>query len=95
MREKVGCLPHTKKLFEVPEKLVTQRVNSSGQLLVTYDNEQHYCLDTTNVSVLDKELSVSIKYILVVLNSKMINWWFNDKFKMPTISGYELHQIPQ
>ena len=24
----------------------------------------------------------------------MINWWFNDEFKNPTISGYELHQIP-
>jgi hypothetical protein len=24
----------------------------------------------------------------------LINWWFNDEFKNPTISGYELHQIP-
>lgn len=24
----------------------------------------------------------------------MINWWFNDEFKNPTISGYKLHQIP-
>ena len=94
MREKVGCLPHTKELFEVPEKLITQRVNSSGQLLVTYDDKQHYCLDTTNVSVLEKDIEVDLKYLLVLLNSKLINWWFNDKFKMPTISGYELHQIP-
>ncbi|MBT3209832.1 MAG: N-6 DNA methylase [Bacteroidetes bacterium] len=94
MKEKVGCLPHTKELFEVPEKLITQRVNSSGQLLVTYDNQQYYCLDTTNVSVIENELEVNIKYILVLLNSRLINWWFNDKFKMPTISGYELHQIP-
>jgi hypothetical protein len=94
MREKVGCLPHTKELFEVPEKLITQRINSSGQLLVTYDAEQTYFLDTTNVSVIEKELNVNLKYILVILNSKLINWWFNDKFKMPTISGYELHQIP-
>ena len=28
------------------------------------------------------------------MNSKLINWWFNDEFKNPTISGYELHQIP-
>lgn len=94
MKEKVGCLPHTKELFEVPEKLIAQRVNSSGELLVTYDDKQHYCLDTTNVSVIEKELPVELKYILVLLNSNLINWWFNDKFKMPTISGYELHQIP-
>ncbi len=94
MKEKVGCLPHTKKLFEVKEKLITQRVNSSGELLVTYDDKQHYCLDTTNVSVIEKKLDIDLKYILVILNSRLINWWFNDKFKMPTISGYELHQIP-
>ena len=94
MREKVGCLPHTKELFEVPEKLITQRVNSSGELLVTYDDNQYYFLDTTNVSVIEKPLEVNLKYVLVILNSRLINWWFNDKFKMPTISGYELHQIP-
>jgi len=94
MREKVGCLPHSSELFEVPEKLITQRVNSSGQLLVTYDDKQYYFLDTTNVSVIEKPLEVDLKYILVLLNSRLINWWFNDKFKMPTISGYELHQIP-
>ncbi len=94
MKEKVGCLPHTKKLFEVDEKLITQRVNSSGQLLVTYDNEQHYCLDTTNVSIINKNVNINIKYLLAIMNSRLINWWFNDKFKMPTISGYELHQIP-
>ena len=94
MKEKVGCLPHTKELFEVPEKLITQRINSSGELLVAYDNEQYYCLDTTNVSVYDKNNKLSLKYLLLVLNSRLINWWFNDKFKMPTISGYELKQIP-
>ena len=47
MREKVGCVPYTKDFFETPEKLITQRVNSSSQLLVTYDNSQNYFLDTT------------------------------------------------
>jgi hypothetical protein len=32
MKEKAGCLPHTKELFLTPEKIITQRVNSSGQL---------------------------------------------------------------
>ena len=94
MREKTGSLPHSKALFEVPEKLITQRVNSSGQLLVAYDCEQYYCLDTTNVSVYDENSNYDLKYLLSILNSKLINWWFNDKFKMPTISGYELKQIP-
>lgn len=94
MKEKAGCLPHTKELFITPEKIITQRVNSSGQLLATYDNEQFFCLDTTNVSseIIDK--NYDLKFIVGVINSKLINWWFNDEFKNPTISGYELHQIP-
>jgi len=94
MKEKAGCLPHTKELFLTPQKIITQRVNSSGQLLATYDNEQFFCLDTTNISseIIDK--NCDLKFIVGVINSKLINWWFNDEFKNPTISGYELHQIP-
>ena len=96
MKEKAGCLPHSSDLFEVPEKLIIQRVNSSGQLLGTYDNTQIYTLDTTNISDYRnyKNKKFKLKYILALINSNLINWWFNDNFKMPTISGYELHQIP-
>jgi hypothetical protein len=96
MQEKAGALPHTAELFEVEEKLITQRVNSSGQLLVAYDNEKYFTLDTTNISDYrtKKYPEINLKYILALLNSKLINWWFNEIFKMPTISGYELHQIP-
>ena len=80
--------------YLTPEKIITQRVNSSGQLLATYDTEQYFCLDTTNISseVIDK--NCDLKFIVGTINSKLINWWFNDEFKNPTISGYELHQIP-
>ncbi len=95
MKEKVGCLPHTKEFFEVPEKLITQRVNSSMQLLVAYDANKNYFLDTTNVSRYDSWDKVhSMKYIAGVLNSKLINYWYCNRFKMPTIGLYELHSIP-
>jgi len=94
MKEKIGSLPHTKELFLAPEKIITQRVNSSGQLLVTYDREQFFCLDTTNVSSKIFNDNYSLKFLVGIMNSKLINWWFNDEFKNPTISGYELHQIP-
>ncbi|MBK7849795.1 MAG: N-6 DNA methylase [Bacteroidetes bacterium] len=95
MKEKVGCLPHSKEFFEVPEKLVTQRVNSSMQLLVAYDNQQNYFLDTTNVSRYESwDKLHSLKFIMAILNSKLINFWYCTKFKMPTIGLYELHSIP-
>ncbi len=95
MREKVGCLPHTKEFFEVPEKIVTQRVNSSMQLLAAYDDQQNYFLDTTNVSNYKTwNKSFSLKFVCGILNSKVVNYWYPHKYKMPTIGGYELSSIP-
>ena len=95
MRQKVGCVPHTKEFFDVPEKLVTQRVNSSRQLLVVYDNQQNYFLDTTNVSSYSTwDGKTPLKYLCGLLNSKLINFWYCKKYLMPTIGGYELHSIP-
>ena len=95
MREKVGCVPHSKGFFEVPEKLVTQRVNSSYQLLVAYDDSQQYFLDTVNVSNYSTwNGTTSLKYICGLLNSKLLNFWYCNKYRMPTIGGYELHSIP-
>ncbi len=95
MRQKVGCVPHSKEFFDVPEKLVTQRVNSSRQLLVAYDNQQNYFLDTTNVSNYSTWDEITpLKYLCGLLNSKLINFWYCKKYLMPTIGGYELHSIP-
>ncbi|OGU74923.1 MAG: hypothetical protein A2V93_04205 [Ignavibacteria bacterium RBG_16_34_14] len=95
MKKKVGSLPHSKELFEVPEKLISQRVNSSMQLLVAYDGGQNYFLDTTNVSRYESwDKKHSLKFILAILNSRLINYWYTNKYKMPTIGLYELHSIP-
>ena len=95
MKEKVGSLSHSKEFFEVPEKLVTQRVNSSMQLLVAYDDSKNYFLDTVNVSRYDSwDKKHSMKFVCGLLNSKLINYWYCNKYKMPTIGLYELHSVP-
>lgn len=94
MKEKAGSLPHKKSLFEQNIKIITQRVNSSNQLFAVADNEEFYCLDTTNVSQPNELTVENIIYICCLINSKLINYWFNGKYKNPTISGYELHSIP-
>ena len=95
MKAKTGCLPHSKDFFEVKEKLVTQRVNSSMQLLVAYDDQQRYFLDTVNVSQYKSWDGITpFKYLCGLLNSKLINYWYSHKYRMPTIGGYELESIP-
>lgn len=95
MKEKVGSVSYTKEFFEVPEKLVTQRVNSSMQLLCAYDDNGNYFLDTTNVSRYETwDKKTSLKYLCAILNSKVINYWYCNKYLMPTIGIYEMHTIP-
>ena len=95
MKEKVGCLPHSSSFFEVKEKIITQRVNSSMRLMAAYDDEQNYFLDTTNVSNYNTwDQRTSFKFLCGLLNSKLINFYYCYKYRMPTIGGYELHSIP-
>lgn len=95
MKEKVGCLPHSSSFFEVNEKIITQRVNSSMRLMAAYDDEQNYFLDTTNVSNYSTwDQKTPFKFICGLLNSKLINFYYCYKYRMPTIGGYELHSIP-
>ena len=93
MKKKTGSLPHTKELFEVPEKIILQRISKG--LCGCFDSKQMYALDTCLVSdttTLDK--AFSLKYILALLNSTLLNFWYHKKFVLPTVSGYELHQVP-
>ncbi len=93
MKEKVGSLPHSKSFFEVPEKLVMQRIGM--QLSVAYDDEQNYFLDTVNVSRYDSlDKNYSLKFLCGLLNSKVVNFWYHRKYQLPTIGGYELDSIP-
>ncbi len=94
MKEKAGSLPHSRKLFETEAKLITQRVNSSRRLIVAYDDSRLYALDTTNVSTDERNPEYSLHTLVAILNSKPINYWYAERFTAPTISGYELNQIP-
>ena len=93
MKKKAGCLPHSQAFFEPSEKLVMQRI--AKQLQVAYDNEQNYFLDTVNVSDMKTwDRKHSIKYVMALLNSKLLNYWYCKKYTMPTIGLYEIHAIP-
>jgi len=58
--------------FNSKEKLVMQRIGSG--LIATFDNKQHYCFNSTNM-ILKKDESYNLKYILALLNSKLINYY--------------------
>lgn len=67
-------------IFLSPEKLITQRIGGGNRVLVvSYDNKQNYTFNSTN-TILSKNAENNIKYILAILNSKLINWYYVNKF---------------
>jgi len=67
-------------IFLSPEKLITQRISGGLKPLVTsYDNEKYYTFNSTN-TILSKDDEYSLKYILALLNSRLINWYYVSKF---------------
>ena len=69
----------TKTIFEVPEKLLFRRV--SANLIFTYDNNQYYALNTIVVVTLKGEKYISLKYLLALLNSKLLNFYYVTEHK--------------
>jgi len=67
-------------IFLSPEKLITQRISGGLKPLVTsYDNNKYYTFNSTN-TILQKDKEYSLKYILALLNSRVINWYYVSKF---------------
>jgi hypothetical protein len=66
-------------IFESKEKLLFRRV--SANLIFAYDNKQHYCLNTIVVVNLKPGQKIKLKYLLAVLNSKFLNYFYKTKFK--------------
>jgi len=92
MNERVGAVPHTKEHFLQTEKLVLQ--GRSGKVLIAaYDNDGLFTLDTAYIS-LGSPSPISLRYILALINSVLINYWYGSQFKTSTISGYELDRLP-
>jgi hypothetical protein len=69
-----------KDIFELPEKLLMRRVSSS--LIFTYDDRQFFGLNTLVVLTLkNKDSNFDLKYLLALLNSKLLDYIYNKKFK--------------
>lgn len=90
----------TKAVFEVKEKLLIQRITGGSQpIKVAYDDRQIYNKESINNLILKDDSPFNIKYILSLLNSKVINWFYNSQFTNEStltvnIAKEYLSQIP-
>jgi hypothetical protein len=67
-------------VFEASEKLLVQRITGGKKpLAVAYDNQKFYTKESINNIIL-KDTAYSAKYILGLLNSSLLNWYYKTKF---------------
>ena len=82
------------------DKIIIQRI-SGGKRPVTavIDRDCYYTFASTNLLVLKSESKFDLRYILALLNSKLINWYYVNKFTNAStltvnVSKTFLEQIP-
>ncbi|OCL86170.1 Eco57I restriction-modification methylase domain-containing protein [Arcobacter porcinus] len=83
-------------IFLSNEKLIMQMINT--KFIITYDNQQVYNLGTTYALTL-KDKNFDLKYVLCILLSKLINWYYKKEFTNESeltnaISTKNLFEIP-
>ncbi|MFX1501507.1 MAG: Eco57I restriction-modification methylase domain-containing protein [Promethearchaeota archaeon] len=69
-------------IFQKPEKLIMQTISSN--LTVAYDNKKYYPLSTCIVIIPKENLDdrFSIKYLLLLMNSKVMNFYYDFVFNL-------------
>jgi len=69
-------------IFQKPEKLIMQTISSN--LTVAYDDKNYYPLSTC-IAIIPKsnvKNNVSIKYLFLLMNSKLMNFYYNFVFNL-------------
>jgi hypothetical protein len=87
--------PRDQKYFELPKILFIRLRNKSlsRKLIGTYDEESFYNRDNFNNIIL-KDKKYSLKYILALFNSTLINYWYRSYFDNVNINPAQVRLIP-
>lgn len=84
------------ELYKQPKILIRRVAN---ELIATLDYENHVVLNTIYCGVLQEKRGVSLKFLVAVLNSRLIKYWFHKVFAptdklFPYIRKSQLDLIP-
>jgi len=83
--------------FSIKEKLLIRRV--ANQLICVYDNNDFF-FNKNLYALVDASQDFNLKYILSLLNSKLLNFFLKKYFTtkkeelFPEIQSYQIKQIP-
>ncbi len=69
------------RIFLADEKLITRRIGGgSNALVAAYDDQQYYTFNSTNTILSQADAQWSLKYVLGLLNSKLLNWYYIARY---------------
>ncbi len=90
----------SREIFETPEKIIIQRITGGSKpLKAAYDDQGFYNKESINNIILKTDSPVQTKFVLALLNSKLINWFYVNQFTNESnltvnLSKAYLSQIP-
>ena len=96
-RSSIGGGCWDEKVYLNEQKLLVQLIRNlklPRRLVVAYDDKKYYSLQNLNNIIVDESLGYSTKYILGIINSNLINYWFKKLFVDINIKRIYLKQIP-
>ena len=70
--------PREEFIFLTDEKLVMQRIG--GILITAYDDQKYYTFNSVNNLIAEENCPYSLKFILSVLNSKLMRFYYISNF---------------
>jgi len=70
--------PRNEDIFLSSEKLIMQRIG--GILVTAYDDQQYYTFNSVNNIILKKGRKYNLKYILGIIDSKLMKLYYITKF---------------
>jgi adenine-specific DNA-methyltransferase len=94
--EKIHSCKRT-DIFEASEKIFFRRVGN--RLIATLDSQQYYALNTLVIITPKAKSDISLRYILGLLNSKLLNYFYvtylkSTKKVFSEIQARQLAQVP-
>ena len=73
--------PRPDYVWKAKEKLLIRRIGGGLRALYcTYDNQNYYTFASINNLILKDKTWANIKYILALLNSKLLNYYYVEKY---------------
>jgi type I restriction-modification system DNA methylase subunit len=82
------------------QKILIQRISGGASpLAATYDEDKYYSFASLNNLVLKENINYDIRYILALINSKLLNWYYSTNFSNKSeltvnVSKTFLEQLP-